>query len=91
MNEDEMTPEQKKQAAIELANSYREMMGHFAWKHFKTVILQRIREDSIKSVDEVPPELLTPALVGVSRGVRKCIDQIDSELGWILNSQETKK
>jgi hypothetical protein len=85
VNEDELDPERKRQAAIELANAYREMMGTFAWKHLNGKILAQIREEASASVDQVPIEQLSVVHVAEWRGIRKALERIGTEIAYILD------
>lgn len=80
--------DQKRRASLELANAYREMMGTFAWKHLKGVVMDRIRNDAMKAVDSEPIAQLTVAQVAEARGIRKAFDYVDTEIYWILNEHE---
>lgn len=89
MNEtDYPDPERKRLAAIELANSYREMMAMFGWKHLKGNVMARIRAESNDDVDNLAIDALTVAHVAEARGIRKCLEKIDAEINWILNGNE---
>lgn len=81
-------PARKLQASIELANAYREMMAMFAWKHLKGVVMARIMADSNKAVDQLDIKDLTLAQVAEARGMRKALEQIETEINWILNAHE---
>ena len=85
MTDEIESPERKRQAAIELANAYREMMATFAWKHLNGVLLKRIVEDVTRNIDQLPIDELTMAQVAEARGVRKCLEFMEAEIGWILN------
>lgn len=89
MNENEpQDPEQKRKAAIELANAYRDMMAMFAWKHLQSVVISRIKADALKATDDRPIVELTLAEVAEARGVRKAFERIQTELDWILHGHE---
>lgn len=88
---DQLDTERQRQANIELANAYREMMGTFAWKHLTGTVLPRIAADAMRIVDDTPIEELTIAHVAEVRGVRKCLDKLNAEVVWILNSHEAIK
>lgn len=80
--------ESKRKASIELANAYREMMGMFAWKHLNGVLLARIKAEATVSIDQMPIAELTVGHVAEARGMRKAVDQIASEIAWILDGHE---
>jgi len=88
MSQAEIDREKQNQANIELANAYRDMMGMFAWKHLKGNVMARIKSDALKATDETPAAELCLAQVAEDRGIRKCLDLIDSEINWILNAHD---
>lgn len=84
----EAEQEQKKKAAVELANAYREMMGTFAWRHLKGVVIPRIVSDIQGNVDSLDIDKLTVAHVAEARGTRKAFEHVDAEINWILDGHE---
>ncbi len=64
-----------KQMQIELANSYRQIMGTMAFKHLMEEI-EKEYQDSYKSEDQCDIKDLSVALAGEARGVRKGLAKI---------------
>ena len=72
--------------AIEKANSYRSMMDTWAFKDFKsfldeerkTALQLAIHSDDIKDIQ-------------LQRGIVKCLDAIESHLGYVLSTNGQSK
>lgn len=73
----------EKAKAIERANSYRDMCNLWAWKD----LVRIIEEEKIASVtrcDSIPTKEMSLSLVSEERGIRKGLNKILSEVGYIL-------
>lgn len=68
---------------VELANSFRSMVGFPAWKHLEHVMRMMV-EDHTMTEDQTPIDKLTVALVAEARGVRKAIRLIKEEVDQFL-------
>ena len=66
--------------AIERASSYRNMMDSWAWKDFHGSVLKEIRQEALEKA--IVAETMDQ--VQMARGYVKCLDSIESQLGYIL-------
>ena len=76
-----MIPEEDKAKAIERANSYRQMMDLWAWKDLQS-FLESTRTAALESAvisDEIKD-------IQMWRGYVKCLDSINSHIGYILGA-----
>jgi len=88
-NPDSLSPEDRKQMAIELSNSYLNIMNSFAWRDLDA-LLDKIAADSVTACDECDIKDLTAASIGHLRGVRETIRKIRKHIDFSVNGLSRK-
>jgi hypothetical protein len=73
----------EKSKAIERANSYRQMVGLWAWKDFEKEILE-IENEASRKIDTVVLDQNAGMVIAEARGERKSLQKLYDRINYIL-------
>lgn len=82
---DRLSNEEHRKMALELANSYLNIAGTFAWKDLSEY-LDKLGNDAIKECEECATKDLTLVHVGKLRGIREVINKIKKHVDFSVNA-----